>query len=259
MGRRADICPGACNRRYAQAWDTFETAYERWEDEMQARADNPSQDDSEPPEPPAEPALAPVLGDPTWDSRCASRIRHALVDIGDLAALLESWADGHRGAASGETIPTRRATAPSPSPITDTLDELYGRLAEVEADWREFAGHPPRPNRARTGDARQRTLAYLHEQLDRILLHPGSVAFGQAALSWQARLQKLTKTDPVVRSRPGRCPRCSYVNTLKTRDDGYTECGNCGRLLNEGEYERDVLGSADGAVVADSQAERQAS
>jgi hypothetical protein len=259
MARRTDICPGPCNRRYTQTWDAYETAYDRWQAEMQARADNPPQDDSEPPEPPVEPDLAPTIGAPVWDERCARRIRQALTDIGDLAAVLNEWADGHRGQASGEKIHTRHATAPSPSPITDTLDELYGALAKVEADWREFAGHPPRPNRARTGDARQRTLAYLGEQLDRILLHPGSVAFGRAALAWQRRLQHLTRTDPVVRRRPGRCPRCHLVNTLQTRDDGYTECRSCGRLMMEEEYERDVLGSADTSMVAESQQERQAS
>lgn len=251
-------CPGPENKPYRDAWETYEAALQEWQDQVAAHDAQPPHARSARPDPPQEPDLTPVAGDPVWCPRHTTTIRAALVDIGDLAAVLEQWADGRRGRTSGERIPTRRTTAPSPSPITDTLDELYGALAKVEADWREAAGHSPRPNRARTGDARQRTIAYLLEQLPRILMHPGSAAFGLATLAWQRRLQLLTTTDPVRRRRPGRCPRCRCVNTLQTRDDGYTECQGCGRLMDEDEYQRDVVGAAGEDVVRESRQERQA-
>lgn len=71
---------------------------------------------------------------------------------------------------------------------------------------------------------------------------------------WQRLLYAQTKSDPVVRSRPGRCPRstCGLVKCLVTRDDGYTECKACGLLMNEDQYQRDVVGTAGDDVVRES-------
>jgi hypothetical protein len=281
MGPAEDACPGPCNRRYRDTWTTHAENLTAWrtawtnahEHAAQLLADLPHDQPPEPelldaldaitlpdglqlPDPPNEPTTPCRIGIPVWCRNCHNRIRAALVELGDLAAMLEAWADGHRGAASGEHVPTRRATAPSPSPITDTLDALYGALAEVEAQWREHAGHQPRPSRARGADARQRTLNYLLEQSEHILDNPGSVRFGKGVLAWLSRLQRMAKTDPVVRSRPGRCPRCTWVNVLQTRDDGYTECRNCGRLLSEDEYQDEVVNGADFAVVDETRAAR---
>ncbi|MUN41424.1 hypothetical protein [Actinomadura litoris] len=292
IGPSEDACPGACNRRYRDAWAAYTTAHTAWRSTCaalsgtaaQLLADVPEDEDLAPdaydalfaivlpeepgrlPDPPDEPEVPFTAGEAVtasganvWCPRCRRRIRAALVEIGDLAATLEAWADGHRGAASGEHIPTRRTTAPSPSPITDMLDALYGMLADVERQWREHAGHPPRPGRSRGGDARQRTLAYLLEQADRILDNPGSPRFGRGILAWQARLLRATKSDPVVRRRPGRCPRCTWVNVLQTRDDGHIECRNCGRLMNEDEYQDDVVSVAGFDVVDETIAARAAS
>lgn len=86
------------------------------------------------PQRPAPPDVAFTPGDPTFCGRCVAAIRRALVELDDLAALLESWSDGHRGASSGERTSTRRPGSGSPSPIADTLDELYRMLAKCEAD-----------------------------------------------------------------------------------------------------------------------------
>lgn len=288
-----DACPGPCNRRYRDAWTTYNKAHAAWRAQCtvlstraaQLLADAPADEDLDPgiydalyaielpphpdtpdgpprklPEPPEQPGDTGCRGgDPVWCRRCQSLIRAALIEIGDLAAALESWSDGHRGAASGEHVSTRRTSAPSPSPIGDELDKLYGMIAEVEQQWRQHAGHPARPSRARGGDARQRTLNYLLEQSAHILANPGSVRFGRGVLGWVARLQDMTKTDPVVRRRPGRCPRCTWVNVLHSREDSLTECRNCGRLMNEDEYQEDVVGAADTAVVDDTRAARAAS
>ncbi|MDL4812802.1 hypothetical protein [Actinomadura opuntiae] len=282
-------CPGACNSRYRRAWTEHEDTHAAWrrqcakasEDAAAILATVPEGEDPGPdvydalfaitlpadpddpgaptrlPDPPEEPTVACTLGEPVWCASCVRRIRAALVDIGDLAARLEAWADGHRGAGSGEHTSTRRASAPSPSPVTDELDKLYGLLADVERLWREHAGHPQRPNRSRGGDARQRTLEYLLEQSDHILANPGSTRFGQGVIAWQVKLQRMSKTDPVVRSRPGRCPRCGWVNVLYL-EDGITKCrnGKCGRYLSEEEYLEQVLGAADTSVVSESRAAR---
>lgn len=294
MPRRKDACAGRENKPYVEAWDAFAETVTAWHAAWSAisptaaelLADWPAetepddllleelaavelpQIDGRPvrlPDPPVEPAVACTLGEPVtaggsavWCPTCRRRIRAAITEVGDLAAKLESWADGHRGAASGEHIPTRRTTAPSVSPITNEIDKLYGMVAEVERQWREHAGHSPRPGRSRGADARQRTLDYLLAHADHILDNPGSVRFGRGILAWEAKLRKLTKTDPVVRNRPGRCPRCAYVNVLYVEDE-ITKCRNCNRWMNEEEYERDVLGSGDVSVVADSIAARAAS
>lgn len=240
-------CPGPCSSRawrmaldHNDAVDGWREALARWHD---AREDAVTAGDAEMvtaldrirPQRPAPPEVTFTPGDPVFDPRCRAAIRRALVELDDLAALLESWSDGHRGASSGERTSTRRPGAGSPSPIADTLDELYRMLAKCEADWRDHRGMPPRPHR--TGpEARARTVAWLLGQLDEILSHPGSVPFGRGVLAWLAKLQRLAKSDPVVRRRPAvPCPRCDR-RALRTRDDGYTECAGCGRLMDEDEY-----------------------
>lgn len=197
------------------------------------------------PDQPGSVPVLPVAGDPVWCSRCTGMIRRALAEVDELASLLERWADGHRGAASGERIGRRRTGAPSPSPIADTLDELYTALTTVEDQWRQARGLGARPKRGRV-EARLRCIGWLLGQLDNILLHPGSVQFGRATLAWQDRLQKMTRSDPVVRRRGARCPRCDPPGrTLRTRNDGYTECVKCGLWMNEDEYD-DLADQQDG-------------
>ncbi len=248
-------CPGPCSSRpwrmaldYNDTLDAWREALTRWENARQqvldAQAATGADEETRRmlrrldeirPQRPLPPEVSFAPGDPVWCSRDRAAIRKALAELDDLAALLESWSDGHRGASSGERTSSRRTTAASPSPIADTLDELYQSLAKVEADWRDAHPElPPRPHRAGP-EARPRTIAWLLGQLDQILAHPGSVPFGRGVLAWQSRLQHLAKSDPVVRRRPVPCPRCDY-RALRTRDDGYTQCGHCGRLLSEDEY-----------------------
>lgn len=191
---------------------------------------------------PAEPDIEPRRkGDPHWCGPCTGHVRGALHEIGDLAAILDSWADGHRGANSGEKVGRGGGSAPaSPSPIGDVLDELYGDLTAIEDGWRQFRGYSPRPRRARNGHARALSLAFLIEHLADIACWRDATPALVRILDWQRRLQAMSRTDPVVRRRPGRCPRCGLVSTLQTRDDGYTECRECGRLMTEDEYVDEV-------------------
>ncbi|TDB88332.1 hypothetical protein E1264_11650 [Actinomadura sp. KC216] len=256
MSAEKSPCPGRCNARYRKAVRDFDEATRAYETAMgswvNARqqvldveaatgADDGTRNilrglDELRPQPPAPVTIVPTDGAPVWCDRDQAAIRRALVEIDDLAALLASWSDGHRGAGSGERTSGHRPGSASPSPIADTLDELYRALATVETEWREARGLPPRPHRGAV-EARTRTIGWLLGQLDQILHHPGSVAFGRATLAWQRRLQQATRSDPVVRRRPAvPCPRCDR-RALRTRDDGYTQCAGCGRLLDEREYD----------------------
>lgn len=251
-------CPGPCNAKARKARADHETALGLWEKAVagwqrahacwldqvaEVGPDNAIREPVRPRRPP-EPDITPTVGDPVWCRRCAALVRRALADLDDLAAILDTWSDGHRGRTSGEKTSTRRTDAPSPSPIADTLDELYAALTQVEDQWRDARGYSSRPQRGRNGHARMSSVSWLLSQFDDILCHPASEQFGKATLSWQKRLQGLTRSEPIRRQRPGRCTRCpTPTRALWTRDDGYTECGVCGRLYSEEEYERDVVGA----------------
>ncbi|MCT9932429.1 hypothetical protein N5079_19700 [Planotetraspora sp. A-T 1434] len=231
----ANTCPGPCNRRAREAWDAYDQAME---DHTTAMAEwrVPLRWPVEP----QEPDEAVTWGDPVFCGRCARLIRAALAELDDLASLLAAVSDGHRGAGArhGKTGPAvKGASAPSPSSIGDTLDELYGALVKVEDDWRDYRGYGARPQRARNGHARRLSVTWLLDELDAILTHPGSVQFGRATLAWQRRLRALTKSDPVG-DRPVRCPRCGEVR-MRREDDGYFKCRVCGRLMSQEEHDRE--------------------
>jgi hypothetical protein len=281
MSRPADACRGGENAAFRAAWDAYDLDAARWDRSAQHaitkatahaqdRARIPATNDLTPtqiealklPERPEHPNVTYTVGDPYFCSRCKPRIRRAISEVDRLAALLDSWADGHRGATSGEKI-GRSSTAPaSPSPIANDLDTLYQEMTDAEDEWRQARGYIP-VYRGSSRGARHRDLAiaFIAEHLTEIFLSEDHVGFCLRILWWERTLLSKTKTDPVVRSRPGRCPRCRLVNVLVTRDDGYTVCTNdkCGRLLHEDEYQRDVLHVADHSVVAETQQARAGS
>jgi hypothetical protein len=201
MPIREDSCPGPCNRRARQAWDTYDLAVEHYP-EVVARWRVPLVWPAEPEEPDAPVAL----GDPVWCARCARLVRAALDELDDLASALQALSDGQWRASArhGATGPAGKgAEAPSPgTSIPNTLDELYGALVKVEDNWREARSYASRPHRPRNGQARRLSIAFLLDELDLILTHPGSVQFGRATLAWQRRLRTMTKSDPSAS-----CPR----------------------------------------------------
>ncbi|GAA2990565.1 hypothetical protein GCM10017559_08240 [Streptosporangium longisporum] len=194
---------------------------------------------------PAEPALPapvtirPYLGDPVWHPGCVKLIWAALDQLDDLASQAQAEVDGHRdaGARYGRTGITAKTHAGSPSPVSDTLDELYGDLVKVEDPWRQARGYRTRPQRARGGPARRASIAFLLDELDGILRDPWSVDFGLNVLAWHHRLSKLTKSDPPTRRSPIRCPRCSERQVSRT-DDGYYQCQACEKLMSQAEHDR---------------------
>ncbi|MFI6793649.1 hypothetical protein ACIBG4_40595 [Nonomuraea sp. NPDC050383] len=235
-----NACPGVCNRAARAAWTSYDQALADHAEAMTAWLATPGDDRGQRPEPPEQPTIPVPLGDPVWDHRCARLIRAALAEIDDTAALLAASIDGHRGSAPAGP---NGVAAPSHLSIVNTLDELYGALSMVEGQWREYRRYPDRPRRARGTHARTLTVGWLLGELDDILLHPGSVDFGLGVLGWQARLRKMTKSDPVSTMSPIRCPRCSE-RQVRRKDDGYYECA-CGRLLNQSEHDAEYARQAD--------------
>jgi ribosomal protein L37AE/L43A len=243
-------CSGPCNRAYRKALESYELAVREYRAALghanvAALAGLPEQPRPEAPEPPKVEATA---GDPVWCSRCARMITAALKALDDHAAKLAAKADGHRE--RGDDARSTHAAGPgSPSPIGDTLDELYGDLVLVEDQWREARGYLPRPYRGRGARARMAVIAWLSEHIRDILAHPGSVDFGLRVLMWERRLQALAKDEPQTKRRAGRCPRCDQ-RAIRRREDGYSECAQCGRLMHEDEYTELVEAEASGQESA---------
>lgn len=267
VGRRdSRACLGPCNRRYHRAWDDYDAdmavwkvAYASWKaaqaaaklseaSRVSAGTSRPHKR-SEPPAPPVKPRILGWLGDPHWCATCRATVRAAISSIDVRATELDAWCDGHRGIGSGEAVSRRRADAGSPSPIVLTLDELYAEVTCVEDTWR--AGHRPpfpavRRGTGRGTAGRSAALGFIAVHLSAILASEEHKGLGTRLLRWERLLLLLAKSDPVVRSRPGRCPKCQRVETLYIRD-GMTKCraDDCGLWLNEEEYERRVLGAGD--------------
>lgn len=273
MSRDDRACPGPCNRRYRSAWDYYDDVLAAWQSRANAYAllraaeitpetFPASGEDRGPalvaprayrlPERPEPPKVPCTLGDPIWCAACVSTIRASLGRLDDLASLLESWADGHRGHSSGEPVSRRAADAGTPSPTANALDQLYGEFVDVEDEWRQRRRYDPRPRRPRNGHARRLTLSFVQGELADILASRDYVEWGGRVLKWERLLEAMSNSDPVIRNRPGRCPKCRMVNVLRTDSDDITKCRDCGLWLNEDEYQSQVLGVADDAVVRDS-------
>ncbi|MET8866510.1 hypothetical protein ABZW11_26530 [Nonomuraea sp. NPDC004580] len=243
------MCPGPCANQARKAWEAYDQAITRHDYETLLHHDalehhralltawHPPLALPIEPAPPArpEPPTIPIpTGAPIWCPRCRSTIRNALYRLNELAPVIYADVTGHRGAAPTGPNGTKPL---SPAQVIERLDEMYGDLATVASQWKEYRRHPVRPSLSRGADARNVVVAYLLEQLDNILLHPGSVEFGLSVLRWEKRLAELAKADPVSRRSPIECPRCRE-RQVRREDDGYYKCGSCGRLLNQEEYDR---------------------
>lgn len=234
-------CPGQCNGSAREAYAAWRKALAVYEQAAATWAALPAGRRGMAPARPEPPVIARALGDPVWCARCVARIRSALAEIDDLAALLAANIDGHsggRGAGTGRI--SGSAEPPSPSPAVDLLDALYGALVDLEDHWRARRRYPPRPSRAgrpgsRGAHARTRTISWLLGQLDAMLAQPDSARLGADVLAWRHRLQRATSSAPERRRREARCPKCAR-RALRTRDDGDIRCGRCGHTLTEDEY-----------------------
>jgi ribosomal protein L37AE/L43A len=232
-------CPGPCIRRAREAWIAYcNNLAQHVDDTITWLRTPPTARTPQPPAAPPPPAVPATEGLPVFCRRCAQLIRAALTELDDLAAVLAATADGHRPGVDRSQKTTTSKSTPSPSPIADTLDDLYGMLVAVEDQWREARGYQARPRRTRGSHARTTVIAWLLDHLDAILAHPGSVEFGLDVLRWQRRLRTMAKADPAVRRSPIRCPRCSE-RKVHREDDGYYKCHSCERLMSQDEHDRE--------------------
>lgn len=218
-------CPGSCNAGYRRAQAEYRRALAVW-----ATTDPVLRGDR-----PAEPAVRPVPGQPVWCGRCASRIRQALAELDDLAALLAASADGYP-AGPGEHVGGSPDPA-SPSPAADVVEELWSTLHRWETAYR---GTDPQARRGWLADALTTTVAWLGHHLDGLLAHPDIAPdFGREVLDWHRRLVDQVRAGTDVHRKRVPCPRCGWLTLTWREGDDHVACQNrdCGRLLTLDEYD----------------------
>lgn len=208
----ADVCPGTCNA----SW--------RYGISVGANVGDP------------------VPGQPVWCPPCTARIRHALTELDDLAALLNAVADGHREQAA---TPARTTTAaPSPSQAADTIDELIRTLRAWEDAYREHKGWPSPPRRGYLATVTTSTIVWLTVHLTGLLEAPFAADFGLEIRQWHKHLADTTKAGTGSHRKPVPCPRCGL--RLLTFIDGtdYVACAGCNRHMTLDEYHEELAAAA---------------
>lgn len=176
----------------------------------------------------------PFPGEPTWCPPCTTRIRQALTELDDLAALLTATADGHR---EQQTSPARRRThTPSPSAASDDLDELTRTLTEWENAYRDLRRWPSPPRRGHLATRTTATIAWLTTHLDGILASEIAEDFGREIRQWHRELATKAKAGTGYHRKPVPCPRCGLK--LLTLHDGadHVVCAGCNRHMPMSEY-----------------------
>lgn len=231
-----EACPGVCNRYYREGQQAF----------RQALADyDPLDPDQSRPIPPS---IQAWPGNP-WCGRCKSRIREALTELDDLAALLMATADGHRAAPGGERV-SGSGTTFSPSQAGDDLEELGSMLSGWESAYRELKEWPSLTRRGHLASAVTTCIAWLNLHLDEVVVAPFAVDFGTEVMRWHREFTNKTKAGTRTLRKPLRCPRasCRLLTLTWTEGDTYVICNNpdCGARIPLAEYEAETarLGAA---------------
>ena len=225
-----DACPGTCNRAYREAREAFRQALANYDplDSAQSR--------------PIPPSITAWPGDP-WCGRCKSRIREALAELDDLAALLLATADGHRAAPGTERV-SGTAEAMSPSRAADDLEELTSMLQGWEQAYRELRDWPALTRRGHLASAVTTCIAWMMARLAEILRTPFAVDFGTEILLWHREFTNKTKAGARTLRKPLRCPRpsCRLLTLTWTEGDTYVTCGNpdCQARIPLAEYEAET-------------------
>lgn len=179
----------------------------------------------------------PVCGDPVWCPPCTARIRTALAELDDLAALLQATADGHREAPSSPVRGSRHA--PTPSAAADTLDELTSILQAWEDTYRELKNWPSSPRRGYLASQTTASIAWLGAHLSGLLEAPFAAEFGTEIRQWHRQLSDATKAGTGKRRKLLPCPRCDLKTLVCREGDDYIRCDNpaCNRMLSLTEYD----------------------
>lgn len=227
------MCVGPCNNAARRTLAAYERAIMEHADAIDAWV--AAGELGEPPAEPEQPSMTARGGEPHWCTQCSSLVRAALLDLDVLASELAARADGHRGGIQEGRVSGSRGAA-SPSPIADTLDRLYGFLADVEDEWRHACGYAQRINRTHRGaHPRSRTIGWLSEHLGNLLADEDHVKSGLDILRWETVLRALAKEEPVGSVSPIRCPRCSTYKQVMREQEHHWACKACGRLIPDAE------------------------
>jgi hypothetical protein len=193
-----------------------------------------------------------VLGNP-WCPGCQTTIRRELGELGDLAAILNAFADGHRPVPMGERVagtPGRRSPSPS-ADLTAELDSVLRSTAELYSvlhDWEcavwhtRFGRDAPPSRRGYLADRLTTCVVWLIDHFDGIITHPDIAAdFGTEIRDWYRSLRGRTKAGTSVRHKPLRCPGhgCGQLSLTWREGDEYVRCVNrdCGQLITLADYE----------------------
>ncbi|TMS00158.1 hypothetical protein [Nonomuraea basaltis] len=229
----SDSCNGPCNTGARRAIAAYEQALDAHIIEVDAWIAAGQQ--GECPPAPAEPVIESIPGDPLWCSRCKSLVRAALLDLDVLASELAARADGHRGVVAEGRVSGSKG-APSPSPIGDALDKLYGFLSDLEDEWRQTCGYAQRVNRTHRGaHPRSRTIGWLSEHLGNLLADDDHIKSGLDILRWEIVLRALADEEPIGSVSPIRCPRCAIYKQVMREQEHHWACKACGRLIPDWE------------------------
>jgi len=224
-------CPGRCNRAYREAREQWHKALADYDplDAGQSR--------------PIPPSIQPWPGNP-WCGTCKSRIREALAELDDLAALLMATADGHRAGPGTERV-SGSADALSPSQAGDDLEELTSMLTGWESAYRDLKDWQALTRRGHLASAVTTCIAWLSAHLDEILVAPFAVDFGTEILQWHREFTNKTKAGARTLRKPLRCPRpqCRLLTLTWTEGDTYVICNNpdCGARIPLAEYEAETV------------------
>jgi hypothetical protein len=176
-------------------------------------------------------------GEPTWCPRRKARIRSALAELDDLAAILAASSNGHR---ERQHEPARgKRAAVSPSQAADDLDDLQKMLSGWEDAYRDLREWPSPPRRGYLATRITGTIAWLAHHLDGILQGPFAADFGIEILQWHREFTAKTKTGTGRHGKPVPCPRCDLKTLTLTEGDDYIRCVNpeCNRRLSLAEYD----------------------
>jgi hypothetical protein len=218
VDQRAEPCPGPCNRgRIGDEW-------------------------KEP-------------GDPVWCGSCQRQIRTGLPEIDRLAGWIESEADGFSTPGRGGDRKSGKASGPPDlSAAIDTLDALYGDLSLIELQYREARGMPAghRRGTGRTAYDRAQVIAFIQQALPGMLIDRTMVRALSRVIPWVTLLRRIAHDEPTRKDRPGRCPRCHMVATLRhDPDTGLIRCLHCPSVITEREYDAEVIRAPDAGVVSE--------
>lgn len=210
---RLTVCPGPCNRALRRAPDPGDRT----------------------PEP----------GNPVWCDRDGLLVARCLAELPELLAAI------HLEALYGTPSPgarVRRTNSAPPWPgeaARMLTDLIVGGLLTLEDELRYLRGYSPRPDLPE-GAAASRAIQVLNGSLEWLLQqHPDAAdpeaAPGALILRWQYTAVRFTKADvPRTVQKDLPCPSCDLLTLTTVPGEDSVECGNCGLILRDEEYQRRV-------------------